>query len=291
MNKDGETGLVSATAENAPANANLWISSVDSSVIDLVESSRIKNKTTGKTEAYDVWFGVDISLGVMPSNSVTITLQSQKLASLPDGALLYHVNPQTNKVRKTAYTYSKAEGKISFKSRDFSPFVILVKRGSAGSAAKDIKDAAANNNLEGGSGVPTYYPAGDNGSGFGGYNGTGAHMTVGVNDTSVFGGMNDTNVTGVNGTKVAGFNDTKFAGENGTNTTNTTMAANVTDEGNTTGANKTDAKEKESGSSGNNSSGGISTGAVIGIIAAIIAAAAAAFGIFRYLKTGRKNEE
>lgn len=287
VNKDGETGMVSATAENAPENAYLSIGSVDPSVIELVESSRIKNKTTGQSEAYDVWFAVDINLGVTPSSNVTITLQSQKLASLPDGALLYHVNPQTNRVRKTAYTYSKAEGKLSFKSKDFSPFVILVKHGT-GNAAKDIKDAAANNNLEGGSGVPTYYPAGDNGSGFSGYNGTGAYMGTGFNDTSVLGGMNNTNVTGVNGTDVMGANKTDVAGENNTNTTKVAGAANVTDEGNATSSeNKTSVKEKDSGSSG----GGMSTGVVIGIIAAIAAAVAVIFGITRYMKNGRNKEE
>ena len=291
FNKDGESGMVSASAENAPANAYLSIRSVDPSVIELVESSRIKNKTTGEAERYDVWFGVDVSLGMTPANSVTITLQSQKLASLPDGALLYHVNPLTNKVRKTAYTYSKAEGKISFKSRDFSPFVILVKHDSSRKSNNDdAKDAAADNNIVGGAGVPTYGPVGDNGtgySGYGGYNGTGAHMTLDANDTSVLDGMGGANATGVNDTKAAGFNDTKYAGENGTNTTNTTMGANVTEESNSTGVNKTAVKEKDSG----NSSGGLSTGAVIGIIAAIVAAAAVAFGVYRYLKNGRREEE
>ena len=288
---NNEVSYVAATAENAPANAYLSIRSVDPSVIELVESSRIKNKTTGEAERYDVWFGVDVSLGMTPANSVTITLQSQKLASLPDGALLYHVNPLTNKVRKTAYTYSKAEGKISFKSRDFSPFVILVKHDSSRKSNNDdAKDAAADNNIVGGAGVPTYGPVGDNGtgySGYGGYNGTGAHMTLDANDTSVLDGMGGANATGVNDTKAAGFNDTKYAGENGTNTTNTTMGANVTEESNSTGVNKTAVKEKDSG----NSSGGLSTGAVIGIIAAIVAAAAVAFGVYRYLKNGRREEE
>ena len=65
------------------------------------------------------------------------------------------------------------------------------------------------------------------------------------------------------------------------------MGANVTEESNSTGVNKTAVKEKDSG----NSSGGLSTGAVIGIIAAIVAAAAVAFGVYRYLKNGRREEE
>ena len=282
-----ESYYLSATAENAPANASLSVSSVDPSVIKLVESSRIKKKNTDppEYESFDVWFAVDINLGVSLNKNdpkVTITLQSDKLASLPEGAVLYHVNPNTNKVRNTAFTYSKAEGKVTFSSSDFSPFVLVVKHGSLKSSSGESREAAASNGLEGGSGVPTYYPAGDNGSGYGGYNGTGGYVG-GFNDTLMAMGMNDTDV---NGTKIAGFNDTKFAGENGTNTTNTTMAANVTDEGNTTDAKNETAVEKE-----NSSGGGLSTGAVIGIIAAIVAAAAVAFGVYRYLKSGRKKEE
>ena len=292
LNEAGDISTVTATAENAPANASLSIGSVDPSVIKLVESSRIRNKTTNEPEAYDVWFAVDVNLGITPTQSVTITLQSDKLAGIPDGALLYHVNPQTNKVRRTSYTCSKAEGKLTFSSKDFSPFVLLVKHGTvknSSSAASEINDAAASNGLEGGTGVPTYYPAGDNGSDVSGYNSTAFSGPGFFNDTAVLGGMNETDIAGKNKT-AAGYNSTAIgrnetAASNTTAAENMTAAANVTSEGNTTGV-----KNETSVKKGDTSGGGLSTGVLIGIIAAVVAAAAVAFGVWRYLQNNKRKE-
>lgn len=292
LNEDGETSVVSVTAADAPETASLSISSVDSSIIDLVQSSSIGGVR------YDVWFAVDINMGGNLEQSASITVQSDKLTSLPDGALLYHVNPQTNKVRKTNYSHNRGDNKLTFKSKEFSPFVILVKRTTAAEVDTRTDSTPLYTGSGGGGG---YYPAGDNGTWDGGESGGGGGWVggfnetsfgdagAGRNDTEVLGGRNETGAAGFNktGARTAGSNETSFAGKNDTNTTGVAAMTNTTDTGNTTSEKNETAVEKSDESSG---SGGISRGVLIGIIAAIIAAVAVAFGVSRYLKNGRRKE-
>ena len=295
LNGDGETSVVSVTAENAPETANLSISSVDPSIVELVESSSISGVK------YDVWFAVDINMGGNLSQNAVITVQSDKLANLPDGALLYHVNTQNNKVRKTSYTHSKGDNKLFFKSKEFSPFVILVKRGSL--EAKPASSTEGQYNSPGYTG-DAYYPAGDNGTWAGGGGWVGGFNETaigGFNGTAVLGGMNGTDavgfnrtgMAGFNATGVAGFNATDFAGENGTNTTgivNMTNATGIENMTNTTGADNTTAANKTAAEDGSAGKGGFVKGMLIGILAAVVAAAAVAFGVVRYLNNGKRKE-